>query len=294
MTSGPGSAPAPSPALVAALAELDRLAAARPELQELCPRVACLLRATFGTPGSVRPGLDPGSDETAFLVDRVREGWQHAAPAVRVLSPSIEPETLAARVRAIDACAGDDQPVAWLRSVMDADASRTVALASSLLTQGAEPIRAELRDQASESEADYTLSVLRLGLLGELGDWSGRICARLAEDDWPLDGCPVCGGEPLLAELRGLEQRRFLRCGRCAGGWPAARGRCPYCGVTDACLLRFLQAEEDGARCRLVLCDACGGRLKVVTTLGPASPPGLVVAELATIHLDFLADPEEQ
>jgi hypothetical protein len=37
-----------------------------------------------------------------------------------------------------------------------------------------------------------------------------------------------------------------------------------------------------------VLCDGCGGRLKVITTLAPISHPGLVVAQFTMLYLDFI------
>jgi hypothetical protein len=276
-------------AITEALAELDRLVAARPELKSLRPPVACLLRAAFQEPGSVTPALLPDEDETAFLLDRIREGWTEGVPAVRVVSPSIESEVLSRRVRGIDACAGtvvlEARP---FQAALQRDPAAIIAWASMLLVEGVEALAVTL--EAAEVEASYAVSALRLGLLGEVGDWSGRITSHLAEASWPRGLCPVCGAAPALAEARGLEQRRFLRCGFCAAGWPAARGRCPSCGQSDPKLLRYLLAEQDCDRYRLVLCDACGGRLKVIATLSPLSPPGLVVAELATLHLDLIRE----
>ncbi len=52
--------------------------------------------------------------------------------------------------------------------------------------------------------------------------------------------------------------------------------------------LRSLYVVGEESRYRLVVCDSCEFRLKVVSTLGPLSAPGLLVAELATAHLDFV------
>jgi hypothetical protein len=54
--------------------------------------------------------------------------------------------------------------------------------------------------------------------------------------------------------------------------------------------LRALFAEEDQERCRLVLCDGCGGRLKVITSLAPLSHPGLILAQFTMLYLDFVDD----
>ena len=74
-------------------------------------------------------------------------------------------------------------------------------------------------------------------------------------------------------------------------GWPGNRLQCPCCGKSDLRALRYLFAEEDQNRCRLAICDACRGRLKIITTLAPLSPPGLVVAEFTMLYLDLLEDP---
>ena len=49
-----------------------------------------------------------------------------------------------------------------------------------------------------------------------------------------------------------------------------------------------LFAEEDRERCRLVLCNGCGGRLKVITSLAPPVSSGLVLAQFTMFYLDFI------
>src|SRR5205807_9292173 len=50
-----------------------------------------------------------------------------------------------------------------------------------------------------------------------------QACARgLASQipaSWWEGYCPVCGAWPVVAEYRGLERKRQLRCGRCGTGW---------------------------------------------------------------------------
>src|SRR5205823_506094 len=103
---------------------------------------------------------------------------------------------------------------------------------------------------------------------------------------WSRGECPNCGSPPGLAESRGLEQRRYWRCGLCAADWPGERLRCPFCGQTDHRNLHYRFVEGEQGRHRLALCDTCGGRLRVVATLAPVSAPGLLVVELATAHLE--------
>ena len=65
-------------------------------------------------------------------------------------------------------------------------------------------------------------------------------------------------------------------------------------GLSEFFLIEFLKDDEveDQGKYHLFLCDRCGGRLKVVTTLSTLSPPGLILAEFAMLHLDWL-EPQE-
>ena len=81
------------------------------------------------------------------------------------------------------------------------------------------------------------------------------------------------------------------RCGCCAADWPVTRLACPFCGEADADRLLRRFAAGDADRYQRVDCATCGRVLKVVATLNPLSAPGLLVAELSTVHLDLLDEP---
>jgi FdhE protein len=106
---------------------------------------------------------------------------------------------------------------------------------------------------------------------------------------WDRGYCPTCGGWPVLGEFRGLEQVRYLRCGLCASGWEFPRLRCAYCGGADHRHLGYFHAEGEEGRYRAGTCDACRGYVKMVSTLAPLTGPALLVADLATVHLDLVA-----
>lgn len=119
-------------------------------------------------------------------------------------------------------------------------------------------------------------------------------CARVAaphvsplpaETGW----CPVCAAWPLIAESRGLERERWLRCGRCGTGWRADPGRCCYCGNRDHRMLGYLAAEGQGEARRVLTCDGCGGYLKAIATLAAPSAAEIVLADLSTVELDLAA-----
>jgi FdhE protein len=92
-----------------------------------------------------------------------------------------------------------------------------------------------------------------------------------------------------LAEFRGLEQNRFLRCGLCAADWQFPRLRCPFCDNQDHRELGFFHVEGEEGRHRAATCESCHGYVKTVSSLDRLSVPDLLVADLATLHLDLAA-----
>src|SRR5262249_7288617 len=82
--------------------------------------------------------------------------------------------------------------------------------------------------------------------------WAARV-----PDHWNRGYCPVCGGWPALAEARGLEGSRRLRCGLCGSDWGADWLRCPFCGTDDHSRLGALVSEATGPTRKLDVCFAC-------------------------------------
>ncbi|MBI2760965.1 MAG: formate dehydrogenase accessory protein FdhE [Chloroflexi bacterium] len=106
---------------------------------------------------------------------------------------------------------------------------------------------------------------------------------------WDMGYCPVCAAWPLLAELRGLERRRWLRCGRCGAGWEAPDLLCVFCGNDDFRALGYLAPEDQPEASRAATCERCLGYLKTFTTLGPLPPAEIAVQDLCSLELDMAA-----
>jgi FdhE protein len=106
---------------------------------------------------------------------------------------------------------------------------------------------------------------------------------------WDVGFCPVCAAWPTLAELRGLERERWLRCGRCASAWRYRRLACVYCGNTEVARQGYLAAEAEREARRAETCQICSGYLKSFAALGPMTIAELLAADLATIELDVTA-----
>ncbi len=118
-------------------------------------------------------------------------------------------------------------------------------------------------------------------------------CRRKTSDrapaSWPHGYCLVCGAWAALAELRGLERTRHLRCGRCGTGWDIEWVRCAYCRASDNSTFSSL-VPEDGVEARRVdVCRGCRGYTKLLTS-ARAWPAGQVpVEDLASVDLDLIA-----
>jgi len=110
-----------------------------------------------------------------------------------------------------------------------------------------------------------------------------------ATTPWPYGYCPACGAWPVLAELRGLERARVLRCGRCAADWPWEWLRCVFCGERHHERLGLLAGEETRDSRRAETCVSCRGYLKSIATLQPPSGFELLVLDLETVELDLAA-----
>jgi FdhE protein len=105
---------------------------------------------------------------------------------------------------------------------------------------------------------------------------------------WHRGYCPVCGGWPVLGELRGIELAQFLRCAACGTAWRWSRIACPYCSTDDFRQLRTLQVEGE-QRFRVSVCERCTTYLKIGNAFDPPPPELLALDDLASMHLDVAA-----
>jgi FdhE protein len=112
--------------------------------------------------------------------------------------------------------------------------------------------------------------------------------AQVAETD-EHGYCPICGAWPALAEARGLERERRLRCTRCGGDWRTEWLRCPYCGVRDHLQLGALAPEGAVETRKAETCAACRRYVKTVTTLAATPADEVALQDLATLELDLAA-----
>jgi FdhE protein len=117
----------------------------------------------------------------------------------------------------------------------------------------------------------------------------GQFLAPQISPAWSSTYCPICGAWPALAEVRGLEQTRRLRCARCGADWHTAWLRCAYCGEGDHQRLGALMPEANGEARKVETCATCKGYLKTQATLQALPAYAVALEDLATVALDMVA-----
>lgn len=165
------------------------------------------------------------------------------------------------------------------------DAAATAMLQAALSMQ-AQPI-AHLAEQHAIPAARLRTVAHFLGV--PLLLQAARRAEALLPRDWSAGYCPVCGAWPSLAELRGLERSRVLRCGRCAAAWKRDVLRCSFCDERDYRRQSSIVPQEGGELVRIETCDTCRGYLKSVTTLRARPAWALPLDDLRTLPLELKA-----
>ena len=132
--------------------------------------------------------------------------------------------------------------------------------------------------------AGYTVVATLLSTTRPLGTLLAAVNQR-----WEETICPVCGGPPLLAELLGERNERWLRCATCGTGWHMPTDRCTHCGTTDPDARTILSVGDQRMPNRLEACRQCRGYLKLATVPTPTPPELLTIIDTAFVALEEVA-----
>jgi FdhE protein len=108
---------------------------------------------------------------------------------------------------------------------------------------------------------------------------------------WNEGYCPICGREPKIGEVRGEGENRYLFCNQCGFEWPYELIKCPFCGNEEQQSLAYFTIEGD-ERYRVDVCNRCKRYIKMVDFRHTNQKADLEVEDIATLHLDMLANDE--
>lgn len=117
---------------------------------------------------------------------------------------------------------------------------------------------------------------------------SDALAAHVDKDvPWDKGYCPICGSLPALALLK-EEGKRYLICGFCGHGWAVSRIFCPFCENREATSQYYFYSDEEKGY-RVDVCKRCKKYIKAVDTRTVARPVYPFLEQVATLHLDMLA-----
>lgn len=108
---------------------------------------------------------------------------------------------------------------------------------------------------------------------------------------WEQGYCPLCGGLPVMGELAGEEGKKMLHCGTCGTSWAHTRLQCSHCGNDDLETLEYFTVGGD-SKYRVNVCRKCSCYLKLVDSREAGEGLPLDIEDIATLHLDLLAQKE--
>ena len=264
---------------VGARRHLDRLRQAHPEWHAWLDLVAETVDA-IADPAwrAVAPHLAPGRPP--------------ATPLLVGATVGVPPCLLDAWLRHLLARAGATQAVADPAATSGLTAAAAdphldaVALLEAAVNQDADALAA--RAAALDADPDALAAVVHVAATPLLQTCRRHLAAEIPKT-WAGGGCPVCAAWPTMAESRGLERARRLRCGRCGADWAFVSFRCPFCFNADHQTLGSLVPEGAGETRKVDTCTLCKGYLKTLTTLTAWAPDEVALADLATVDLDLAA-----
>lgn len=118
-----------------------------------------------------------------------------------------------------------------------------------------------------------------------------RYAEAIRKTEWQEGYCPICGREPKIGEIRDDEGGRYLFCNQCGYEWHYRRIKCPFCGNEEQQTLAYFTIEED-SRYRVDVCNECKRYIKIVDFRQTPGKTDMDVEDIATLHLDMLANDE--
>ena len=174
-----------------------------------------------------------------------------------------------------------------LRAAIEEGGLDVSGLLSRVAAGEKDAVRSMAESLGLEPDLAWTLGQNTLKPL--LHTWRRQVMPLTEGVPWHRGSCLICGADATLGELRGDTQSKYLRCGQCGADWAFHRLRCAHCGNEDHHTLGFLYMESNRERVRVEVCEECHGYLKVISSFSPTPPEMLAVEDLATLHLDYIA-----
>jgi FdhE protein len=181
-----------------------------------------------------------------------------------------------------------DETSEILKKIKDGTVSYEQMIYESFNNQRAD---ADLEDEEDSDTLDLIDLFLEESLRPSLGKVVEMYGKTVAASDWHEGYCPICGQEPKIGEIRDDEGFRYLFCNQCGYEWHFRRVKCPFCGNEEQQSLAYFTIEGE-ERYRVDVCYVCKRYIKMVDFRNTEEEANLDVEDIATLHLDILANEE--
>ena len=150
-----------------------------------------------------------------------------------------------------------------------------------------------IEDSAKRLKLEFPIirTFAKLSLQPSLLETAVAVAQQVALVHWSYTYCPICGDLPAIAALVDEEGSRQAVCSFCGHFWRLPRVGCPFCNNEKHEKLRYFYGEGEEL-CRVHVCDECRGYFKVVDIREGGDAIAIAVDDIATGHLDLLAEEE--
>lgn len=164
----------------------------------------------------------------------------------------------------------------------------------------------EVFQKTAAEDGEYVATLLdRLELRGEILSfltenslkpifeaYAHELKGHVDQESWQRGHCPICGSKPVMAELIGVEKKKFLICSCCAYEWRYMTIKCPFCETAAPEGFKYLFTEQEGRAYRIETCQKCRKYIKTVDTeeLDEEIVPS--AEDIGTLYLDVIAKKE--
>jgi FdhE protein len=150
-------------------------------------------------------------------------------------------------------------------------------------------------EEVEEPADNETLDLIDLFIEESLRPFLEKVAEKYGETivklEWSEGYCPICGKEPKIGEIKDEEGRRYLFCNQCGFEWNFRRIKCPFCGNEEQQSLAYFSVEDE-EKYRVDVCNLCKRYVKMVDFRTLEEEANLDVEDIATLHLDILANEE--
>lgn len=222
-----------------------------------------------------------------------------AAPVLDEAALALDPKMLASLFKALcPAIRKDDRQSADVQALLGAVEKDPALLGelvrhSAFAPDGEHLVLLSERLRASVEALLFFGRALAAPLLTELASRTDRKPESDTSSSGESGCCGLCGSPPGMARLRRDEGKRILHCSLCDGTWAFSRLECPFCGNREHGTLSYLRADETDPWW-VETCEKCKRYIKVLDErrLALDEETIMLVADVATLHLDLLAERE--